>query len=193
MPRCPTPLPASCVAKKPLPDSQVERVVMGRVAAPYAVKGWIKVQPFTEYLDSLLDYGFWWLGHEEGRQQGWREYRVLEGKVHGQTLLVRLQGVEGRDAAEALKGLDVAVNRAAFPETGPDEYYWDDLIGLEVVNTEDESLGRVEGLLETGAHDVLRVMGERERLIPFVNAYVREVDRAAGRILVEWGADWDKD
>jgi len=166
---------------------------MGRVAAPYAVKGWIKVQPFTEYLDSLLDYDFWWLGHEEGRKKGWREYRVLEGKVHGQTLLVQLEGVDGRDAAEALKGLDVAVDRAEFPETDADEYYWDDLIGLDVVNTEGVALGKVEGLLETGAHDVLRVAGERERLIPFVDAYVREVDQTGGRILVEWDTRWDLD
>ena len=170
---------------------------MGRVAAPYAVKGWIKIQPFTEYLDSLLDYQTWWLGHAEGRGNlkaaGWREYRVLEGKVHGQTLLAQLEGVDDRTASEALKGLEVAVDRSEFPEAEEDEYYWDDLIGAEVVNTAGVLLGRVEGLMETGAHDVLRVMGERERLIPFVDAYVREVDLEGKRILVEWGADWDKD
>ena len=166
---------------------------MGRVAAPYAIQGWLKIQPFTEYLDSLLDYDFWWLGHEEGRKKGWKEYRVLDGKVHGQTLLVQLEGVDGRTAAEAMKGLDVAVDRAEFPEADEDEYYWDDLIGLEVVNTEGVVLGKVEGLLETGAHDVLRVRGDRERLIPFVDAYVRAVDMAGKRISVEWGADWDKD
>ncbi len=171
---------------------------MGRVAAPYAVQGWIKVQPFTEYLDSLLDYDFWWLGRDDegrgrGKAAGWCQYRLLEAKVHGQTLLARLEGVDGRDAAESLKGQEVAVNRAEFPETDEDEYYWDDLIGLDVVNTEGVVLGKVEGLLETGAHDVLRVVGERERLIPFVDAYVREVDQAGKRILVEWGADWDKD
>ena len=80
---------------------------------------------------------------------------------------------------------------------GDDEYYWDDLISLEVVNTEGVALGVVRGLLETGAHAVLQVAGpevcQRERLIPFVDAYVREVDRAGSRILLEWGADWDKD
>jgi 16S rRNA processing protein RimM len=166
---------------------------MGRVAAPYAVQGWIKIQPFTEQLNSLLDYDSWWLGHEEGRKAGWREYRLLEGKVHGQTLLARLEGVNDRSASEALQGLKVAVDRAEFPEAEGGEYYWDDLVGTAVVNTEGVSLGRVEGLLETGAHDVLRVVGERERLIPFVGAYVREVDLKGGRILVEWGADWDKD
>lgn len=181
------------MVKKPLPETPVDRVVMGRVAAPYAVQGWLKIQTFTEYLDSLLDYDFWWLGQETGRRAGWREYRVLDGKVHGQTLLVQLEGVDDRTAAEGLKGLDVAVDRAEFPQAEPDEYYWDDLIGLEVVNAEGVALGKVAGLMETGAHDVLRVLGERERLIPFVDAYVQEVDMAGGRIRVAWGADWDKE
>lgn len=170
---------------------------MGRVAAPYAVKGWIKVQPFTEYLDSLLDYETWWLGHADGPKAVWREYRVVEGKVHGQTLLAQLEGVDDRTASEALKGLEVAVDRSEFPEAEAGEYYWDDLIGAEVLNTDGILLGRVVGLMETGAHDVLRVADDREeaqeRLIPFVDAYVHEVDPEGRRILVEWSADWDKD
>lgn len=170
---------------------------MGRVAAPYAIKGWLKIQPFTEYIDSLLGYDVWWLGRAEGRQAEWHEYRLLEGKVHGQTLLVQLDGVDGRDAAEALKGFEIAVDRAQFPEAGQDEFYWDDLVGAQVVNTEGILLGQVRMLLETGAHDVLQVVAEenggRERLIPFVDAFVREVDAPGKRICVEWGADWDKD
>jgi 16S rRNA processing protein RimM len=159
---------------------------MGRVAAPYAVKGWIKVQTFTEYLDSLLDYDLWWLG----RAGKWQSYALVDGKVHGQTLLAQLRGVDDRNAAEALNGCEIAVDRADFPEADADEFYWDQLIGLEVVNAEGVLLGKVEGLLETGANDVLRVRGERERLIPFVDAYVREVDTQAGRIVVDWGLDW---
>lgn len=165
-----------------------ERVVMGRVAAPYAVKGWLKVQPFTEYVDGLLDYPTWWLG----RKSTWQEYRVLEGKVHGQTLLVQLEGVDDRDAAERMQGMDIAVMREELPAAEEGEYYWDDLIGLAVVNLEGVTLGKVTGLLETGAHEVLRVKDEggEERLIPFVEAYVREVDTAAGRIEVDWGLDY---
>jgi 16S rRNA processing protein RimM len=78
-----------------------------------------------------------------------------------------------------------------MPEADEDEYYWDELIGLEVVNIQGEALGRVTGLLETGAHDVLQVQGERLRLIPFVEAYIQSVDLAAGKIVVDWGLDWD--
>jgi 16S rRNA processing protein RimM len=181
------------VATKPQPETPQQRVVMGRVAAPYAVKGWLKIQPFTEYVDSLCGYDTWWLGNSKRPESGWREYPVLETKVHGQTLLVQLRGVNGRDAAEALQGFEVAVNRTDFPAPESDEYYWDDLIGAEVSNTEGVVLGKVQGLLETGANDLLQVSGERLRLIPFVDAFVRDVDIKQGRILVEWGADWDKD
>lgn len=160
---------------------------MGRVVAPYAVKGWLKLQTFTEYLDSLLDYPVWRLG----RNGQWRDYRLLDGKVHGQHLLASLEGVDDRDAADALRGMDVAVLREEMPEADEDEYYWDELIGLEVGNIQGEALGRVVGLLETGAHDVLQVQGERMRLIPFVEAYIQSVDVAAGRIVVDWGLDWD--
>lgn len=160
---------------------------MGRVVAPYAVKGWLKLQTFTEYLDSLLDYPVWRLG----RNGQWRDYRLLDGKVHGQHLLASLEGVDDRDAADALRGMDVAVLREEMPEADEDEYYWDELIGLEVGNIQGEALGRVVGLLETGAHDVLQVQGGRMRLIPFVEAYIQSVDVAAGRIVVDWGLDWD--
>ncbi len=160
---------------------------MGRVAAPYAIKGWIKLQTFTEDLDGLLDYPVWRLG----KNGNWREYRLLDGKVHGQFLLASLDGVDDRDASEALQGMEVAVLREEMPEADEGEYYWDELVGLEVLNIQGESLGRVVGLLETGAHDVLQVQGERLRLIPFVEAYIDCVDVAAGKIVVDWGLDWD--
>lgn len=160
---------------------------MGRVVAPYAIKGWIKLQTFTEDLDGLLDYPVWRLG----RNGNWREYRLLDGKVHGQYLLAGLEGVNDRDASEALQGMEVAVLREETPEADEDEYYWDELVGLEVTNIQGEALGRVVGLLETGAHDVLQVQGERMRLIPFVEVYIQSVDVAAGRIVVDWGLDWD--
>jgi 16S rRNA processing protein RimM len=159
---------------------------MGRVAAPYAVRGWLKIQPFTETLDSLLDYPRWQLGRD-GR---WQTYAVREAKLHGQFLLAELDGVAGRDAAEALTGCEIAVDRAELPAAAEGEYYWDELIGLAVVNRQGEALGEVSGLLETGAHDILRVQGERERLIPFVGAIVDSVDLAARRIVVDWGKDY---
>lgn len=161
---------------------------MGRVAAPYGVRGWVKIQPFTEYSDSLLDFPVWRLRAAGGA--AWQAFPVIEARLHGRYLVAHLEGLADRDRAEALVGCEVAVGRDELPPPGEDEYYWDDLIGLSVVNLAGDSLGRVAGLLETGAHDVLRVENGRERLIPFVGAVVREVDLAAGRIRVDWAADW---
>lgn len=171
---------------QPLPPPD-DYVVMGRVAAPYAVKGWLKLKTFTEHLDSLLDYEVWQIG----KGGDWKPYRLLDGRIHGQTLLASLEGVNDRTAAEALVGKDVAVSREEMPEADEDEWYWDDLIGLQVVNLAGEALGRVDGLLETGANDVLQVRdGETERLLPFVEAVVKEVDLEAGRVVVDWGLDY---
>jgi len=167
-------------------DTPDKLVVMGRIAAPYGVKGWVKVHAYTEYLDSLLDYPLWRLG----KDGAWRSYRVLEGRLHNRFLLAELEGVVDRDAAERLRGMEVAVARDELPKPDEDEYYWADLIGLNVVNASGVSLGRVKGLLETGAHDVLRVIGDRERLIPFTAPIVLEVDLSAGYIRVDWEADY---
>jgi 16S rRNA processing protein RimM len=160
---------------------------MGRVVAPYAVRGWLKLQTYTEYLDSLLDYPVWHVG----QGGNWITCRLLDGKVHGQYLLASLEGVDDRTGAEALVGREVAVLREEMPEAEEDEWYWDDLIGLEVLNLAGEALGRVQGLLETGANDVLQIRdGERERLVPFVDAVVKTVDLEAGRLVVDWGLDY---
>lgn len=159
---------------------------MGRIAAPFGVKGWMKVQPFTAATRNLLAYKTWWIGREDG----WREITVAEARVQGRAVAARLEGCEDRNAAASLRGYWVAVPREALPRTEGGEYYWADLIGLNVVNAAGQDFGRVTRILQTGANDVLVVEGGRERLIPFIADVIREVDPAAGVIRVEWGADY---
>lgn len=159
---------------------------MGRISAPFGVRGWLKVHAFTETMDGLLDYPVWWLAHNGA----WHEHRVLEGNVHGKLLIAQLEGVADRSAAEALNGAEIAVLRGELPIPEENEFYWSDLIGLNVVNTAGVELGKVDSLLQTGANDVLVVKGERERLIPFVKQVVLDVDKAAAVIRVDWGADY---
>ncbi|MBX9961634.1 MAG: ribosome maturation factor RimM [Burkholderiales bacterium] len=158
---------------------------MGRVAAPFGVKGWIRVQTFTEAVDGLLDYPSWWVG-STGQ---WQEYRVEQGSAHGQGIVAKLAGFDVPEAAAKLRGQDVAVPREALPEV-QDGFYWTDLVGLKVVNKEGIELGRVDTLLDNGAQSVLVVKGEREWLIPFVPVYVDRVELEAGRILVDWQQDY---
>lgn len=162
-------------------------VVMGRVAIPYGVKGWVKIQPFTESVDSLLDYPEWWMG-DEAR---WQLCEVEEVGVHGKSVIAKFAGCDDRTAAFALKGKEIAVPREDLPETDDDEYYWSDLVGLEVENLQQQPFGKIKEVFATGANDVLVVQGEgKERLIPFTNEVIRQVDLAAGRMQVDWDADF---
>jgi 16S rRNA processing protein RimM len=163
-------------------------VVMGRVSAPFGIKGWIKVQPFTATTDSLAAYDKWWLGCDGE----WQEHEVDEAQAQGQSLVAKLRACDDRNEAALFKGRQVAVAREALPKAGANEFYWADLIGLRVRNVEAQDLGEVTRVLETGANEVLVVQGEggQERLIPFIADAIREVDLAAGVIRVDWGADY---
>jgi 16S rRNA processing protein RimM len=163
-------------------------VIMGRIAAAHGIRGWVRIQPFTEYLDSLLGYKFWWIGDEQGP---WREVEVQHCEAHNKTLAAQLPDCPDRNAAEKLKGLLIAVPRSSLPQQSNDEYYWSDLIGLAVVNEAGEQLGTVANLLETGANQVLSVMGDNgEILIPFVATAIKQVDLKNKTIHVDWSADY---
>ncbi len=159
---------------------------MGRIAAPFGVKGWIKVQPYSENPDTLMDFASWCVGR--GVQQA--QYAVEAIQDHGNALVAKLAGIDDRDAAYALRGQEISVARSDLPAPEENEFYWSDLIGLAAVSRDGVELGKVTGLLETGAHDVLVVKGKREYLIPFVAAFVGKIDLAGGTIGVDWGEDW---
>ena len=164
-------------------------VVMGRVLSSHGVKGWLKLRPFSGSPDALLAYRSWWLAARDGN---WRKFEVLEARTHGDLVLAQLDGLKGREEADALRGASVGVPRASLPEPASGEVYLTDVVGLEVVNREGASLGRVTGLVETGAHPVLQVAKgtQLQRLIPLVPAHVDAIDLAGGRIVVDWQPDY---
>jgi len=160
-----------------------ERVLIGEIKAVFGTRGWVKIHSETRPREAILDYRAWQVGH----QQDWRAYPLEESRVQGPVLLAKLRGVDDREAAEALIGQRIAVLPADLEPLPAGSYYWRDLIGLSVVDTAGMPLGIVQGLAETGSNDVLRVQGERERLIPFViGLYVIEVDLGARRMTVDW-------
>lgn len=165
-------------------------IVLGRIIAPFGVQGWVKVHPFGDGPDAWCGMAQWWLAAEPDALT-WQPYALQEASLHGKGLVAKFVGVDGRDAAEAIDGLYVGAPREALPTNAADEYYWADLVGLEVVNKEGERLGQVASLLSSGAHEVLCVRdGEQERLLPFVAQVVKSVDVQGGVIRVDWGADW---
>ncbi len=157
------------------------------MAGAFGVLGWVRVVSWCDPPENLLRYTPWYLCRG-GRCTRWQ---VEEGRAHGKGVAARLGGCEVRERAQALAGATVAVRRDQLPDPGEGEYYWADLIGLAVVDTEGRELGQVVDLIATGANDVLVVQGDRERLIPFLpERVVLEVDLAAKRVRVEWDPDF---
>jgi 16S rRNA processing protein RimM len=163
---------------------------MGRVLAPYGIKGWIKARSFAVEHDALLDHRSWWLA-AKGRGSEWQEFQVVSARVHSDVLLAELEGLTTREAVLPWRGADVGIPRSALPRAKTGEVYWSDLVGMEVVNRTGEALGKVAGLVDTGVHPVLQVAGDdRERLIPLVPAYLDTVDQDARQIVVDWQLDY---
>lgn len=160
---------------------------MGRVSGAYGVRGWLRVRSDCEPAEQLLDYSPWQLK----TAAGWRCHALEAGRSHGSGLVAKLASVDDRDEARALVGADIAVARSLLPRLAEGEYYWNDLIGLGVVTRHGRPLGRVTGLMPTGANDVLVVSGERERLIPFIpEQVVLAVSTESGCIEVDWDPDF---
>lgn len=159
---------------------------MGRLLAPRGIKGWLKVKTFTEEADALADFDVWWL--KEGNT--WVQRAVEDTELVHLGFSAKLQGVDDRNAAELMRGIDVALPRSELPQFD-DAIYWVDLIGLDVVNLAGEKLGTLDSLLETGANDVLVVKtGSKEMLIPYTERSVHDVDLKIRRIVVDWQKDW---
>ncbi len=173
-------------------DVPADLVLVGHVLDAWRLDGSVKVAPYSADASALLAAREWWFDVKGAI----RSFDVMAAKVHGSTVTAKLVGVVDRDAAEALKGARISVPRRYFPATDDDEFYWVDLIGLEVFNESGEAFGAVAELMETGAHQnlVVRIDGEDgkkvERLIPFVDAFVKTVDLVGRRIVVDWQADY---
>jgi 16S rRNA processing protein RimM len=167
--------------------SEDEVLVMGRIASPFGVRGWLRVNAFTALADNLLDYSPWYLKFK-GQ---WQAVEPLAGRHHGKGLVVQLKTCHDRDAAAALTGTDIGIYRSQLPPVEADEYYWRDLMGMQVITKDDQVLGVVDHLFETGANDVLVVKGEHEYLVPYIKKQVvKSVDLEARIIRVDWDPDF---
>lgn len=178
-----------------LPADAIE---VGRIADAWGIKGWFKVLPYSADSEALFSSKNWFLlPSEKGAKTftGVGQLSIKEAKNHSGTVVACANGVDDRNAAEALRGARIFVSRTHFPASKKDEYYWVDLIGLNVVNREGIALGVVRELLSTGAQTVLVIDYDHEgklleRMIPFVAVYVDEVDLAGRRVLVDWQTDY---
>ena len=186
------------------PAFPADAIEVGRVVGAWGIKGAIKVLAHASDPQALFSSKRWFLRPSESpgprRPAPPALLRVIEAREQAGVVVASVQGVQDRDAAEALTGARVFISRASFPTAGDSEYYWVDLIGLGVVNREGVMLGQVLDLIDTGVHGVLRMRrpnaaagvspDEAERLIPFVASYIDKVDLEARLIHVDWGLDF---
>jgi len=167
--------------------------IVGKITTAFGIKGWVKVYSFTEPMKNILNYKRWLL-KVNGQ---WKAYQLRDGKPQGKGLVAALQGVDDRDEALALSQVEIAIPSDELPQLENDEFYWFQLEGLKVVTLNGQLLGKVSHLFNSGApHDVLTVKGcegsvdQQERLIPYVEQTVKNVDLEAGEIQVDWEADY---
>jgi len=178
-----------------LPADAIE---VGRISDAWGIKGWFKVQPYSADPEALFSSKRWFLlPSEKGAKtfDGVARIKIKEAKTHSDSVVACAHDLDDRDSADDLRGARIFVARSSFPTPEKDTYYWVDLIGLSVVNRQGEALGQVRDLLSTGPQTVLvidyLVDGKlQERMIPFVAAYVDDVDLVAKRVLVDWQADY---
>lgn len=163
-------------------------IVVGQINGLHGVRGWVKVFSHTQPRKNILSYGTWYLL----RDGQWVAHELLDGRPQGKGIVARLKGYDDRDQAAALLKTEIAIRREQMPRAAVGEYYWADLEGLQVLNTDGIALGVVDHLLETGANDVLVVMdGDTERLIPYVSGqFVLDVSLDAGVIKVDWDPEF---
>lgn len=161
-------------------------ICVGNITGPHGVKGWVKVFSNTSPRENILNYSPWRI--VEGEQV---QIVTVSGRLQGKNVVAQIDGVEQREQAVELVGSKIYISTEQLPQLDNGEYYWSDLIGLEVESLDAEPLGTVETMLETGANDVMVLRGDRERLIPFVmDDVVKLVDLANKRVIVDWKPDY---
>lgn len=163
------------------------RVLMGRVVGVFGVRGWLKIESYSQPRDRLFAYRPWLMGHAGAV----REITPRELREQGKSVVVQLPDCDTVEQAQTLLGQEIWVPRSALPAPAAGEYYWVDLEGLAVVNTDGVDLGWISHMIATGANDVMVVRGDRERLLPFTPGHaVQSVDLAAGRVVVDWDPEF---
>lgn len=175
-------------------DVSDDLVVLGNLGAVYGIKGWLRINAYTDEAEGIFNYSPWFIG----RKGEWQPATVSQWRWHNKGLVAKLATIDDRTAAGLLTGMEIAVQASELPVLNENEYYWRDLEGLKVINTQGYDMGKVDHLLSAVANDVLVVIansndafGKRERLIPFIQSqYVIEVNRELATITVDWPADF---
>lgn len=168
-------------------DNSSDWVVVGRFGRAHGVKGFIKVHSFTEPKDNILHYANWhgWIAKK------WQPLKILQLEVHSRSILAQIEGYCEREQVAALTNVEIAISRTQLPKLNPGEYYWHELIGMQVINQNGFNFGKVTDVLPTGANDVLVVEGDKRHLIPYrPGQFIIDIDVSQSLIQVDWDLDF---
>lgn len=158
-------------------------ICIGTFGAPHGVRGWVKINTYTENPADLFTYSPWYIQ----RQETYIELTAVEFARHSNHFLAKPPGCEDRDVARTFTNLDIFIKRSQLPPISEHDYYWSDLEGLTVSNTEHVTLGQVDHLFETGANPVMVVQGKQRHLIPFLKgSVIKHVCFNSQTIQVDW-------
>jgi 16S rRNA processing protein RimM len=158
-------------------------VVMGKVVGSHGIKGWLKIQPFTEDINTLGKFSSWFLSKNESE---WKEFKIESSLIKGRTLLSKIENVNDRNEADKFKSFLIGINKIDLPVLEKGKYYWSDLISLEVINEVGFNFGVIDSIMETGSNDVLVIKGEKETLIPYLDNVILKIDLEKKNVLVDW-------
>ncbi len=160
-------------------------ITVGKIGTTYGVRGWLKIQTYTELSARILDYTPWYIQQNENE---WRVIQVEEGRVHGKSIVAKFVDVNTPEAARLYIGKDIAIVRSQLPQLNINEYYWSDLVGLNVINKDGSLLGKVIYIMATGSNDVLVIKNDKnkEHALPYLNEVIRDIDLEKQEIHVDW-------
>lgn len=171
-------------------ENSTNTLVVGNIGAPHGIRGWVRINSYTEELEGIYEYSPWLISV----QGEVKEYKVTSWKPQSKGMIAKLEGIDTRNDAELLKNADITVSAELLPQLQEDDFYWRDLIGLKVMTEAGYDMGTVEQMFETGANDVMLVkanlkdaFGAKQRMIPYLyDQVVKKVDLQAKSIIVDW-------
>ncbi len=162
--------------------TQTEKTVIGRLGAPFGIQGWVKLQSYTRPESNITNYQQWTIR----TKQGWRSVTVDNIKPQKQGYIVKIAGIDDRDAAANLTHCEIAIDSSTLPSLEPGEYYWSELIGLKVVTENQVELGTITEMIETGSNDVMVIENTQRHLVPYLDEIITKVDLKAGTMVIDW-------
>lgn len=167
--------------------TQTKKIIIGKFGAPFSVRGWIKLHSYTDPITNFLNYSTLYVE----RHNNWQPLKIVEGKVHGEFLVVKIAGFDDRDEVRQFTNCVVGVDRELLAELPENEFYWEDLLGLDVENLDGIKFGKITQMLATGSNDIMQVeTKDKRRMIPYTSDAVKKVDLNAKKVIVDWDPEF---